>query len=115
MTDQDQPDLFRYNPELYRRMSEPFASTKEADEASRAFLSEVHALRIRYRIADVTVGISMPAMVDGKVQRLMGGLAIGNSMIQDAICMHLAIPAMKSCMQILMLPTPEKTAESEPK
>lgn len=48
------------DPANYRRMSEPFRSGEEANEALSAFFDEVQAARERHRIADVVVLCEVP-------------------------------------------------------
>lgn len=45
------------NPELYQRLTEPFADKAEADTAVNDFLEEVGRLRELYKLPDVQVGI----------------------------------------------------------
>lgn len=46
------------NPELYRQLSAPFESSDAANEAIRAFVTDLRELRERHRIRDVHVIIS---------------------------------------------------------
>jgi len=48
------------NPELYAELAKPFLSEAEGDAALKAFLVDVHAARVKNRIANVLV---MPAIV----------------------------------------------------
>ena len=53
------------NPKLYRELSAPFLSCEEANKSLEAFGSELEALRIKHRIADVVVVVSVNAKTDG--------------------------------------------------
>ena len=48
------------NPELYAELAKPFLSEAEGNAALKGFLVDVHAARVKHRIANVLV---MPAIV----------------------------------------------------
>jgi len=48
------------NPELYAELAKPFLSETEGNAALKGFLVDVHAARVKHRIANVLV---MPAIV----------------------------------------------------
>lgn len=45
-------------PALYRKLSEPFASSEAVNEAFVAFIEELRALREKHKLADVHVIVS---------------------------------------------------------
>jgi len=48
------------NPELYSELAKPFVSEAEGEAALKGFLVDIHAARVKHRIANVLV---MPAIV----------------------------------------------------
>lgn len=60
------------DPELYRRMCEPFDSKAECEEAATAFAGELRALREKHGLADVVCIIQTPVkQADGTVAHMM--------------------------------------------
>jgi hypothetical protein len=69
----------RNNPAHYRRMSEPFPSADEANEALAAFFADVRAARDRHRIADVVVLCEVSHTLDGEEVRGAADSFMGDS------------------------------------
>lgn len=60
-----------HDPDLYRRMSEPYASNEEAHAAMLAFLDDVSEARERHRISNViTVAVTNVNTDDGVKQNM---------------------------------------------
>lgn len=74
------------DPATYRKLSEPFATAEEANDALQKFWEGVYELRKQCRIADVymVVGFNVAAE-DGEEGRMMGILHAGDEMIREAM------------------------------
>lgn len=102
------------NPALYRQMCEPHASEDAANEQMRGFFAEVAASRIRYRIADVAVGVSVVVTMEGVPRRVMAGYDLGRAICSDAIKMHLVQPALAESVVSLMNAAVKNPISGEP-
>lgn len=45
----------KVDPDLYHQLCKPFESAEDAQKALDAFFEEVYALRVKYKLADVSV------------------------------------------------------------
>lgn len=73
------------DPELYRRMSEPYADLDAANDAFNGFFKELYDLREKHRIADVHIVASVPIMTaDGETASLVR-FHIGDSMKAESM------------------------------
>lgn len=52
------------NPKRYRELSEPFASSEEADAAIKAFMDDVEQSRVKHKVRDVYLVIGGSAMYE---------------------------------------------------
>jgi alkanesulfonate monooxygenase SsuD/methylene tetrahydromethanopterin reductase-like flavin-dependent oxidoreductase (luciferase family) len=69
-----------YDPALYRRMSEPFATTGDASEALSAFFEDVHAARAKHRIADVNIAASVNVVAEESDAPIIQRFHIGDQL-----------------------------------
>jgi hypothetical protein len=68
------------DPEKYRRLSEPFASTDEANENFAQFFEELGTLREKYRMADVYVIVKASAYTPDGMGEFMTNCSYGSSL-----------------------------------
>ncbi len=71
--------MTRNDPATYRRLSEPFPSVEEANEALAAFFRDVQAAREKHRIADVVVLVEISNVLDGEEVRGSASSFYGDS------------------------------------
>lgn len=65
------PYAGRVDPGMYERLNRPWPSREAADTAVVAFFEEVHALRIKHGIADVTVLAAVSVNDNGRTTGIM--------------------------------------------
>lgn len=66
------------NPARYRRMSEPFDSREQANQAITEFFADVEAAREKHRISDVVVLVEVGMVVGDVETRASAQLALGS-------------------------------------
>lgn len=94
------------DPELYRELSKPYATSAEAEAATHAFLEEVIALRAKHRVPEILVAAAAYVVEgpDGQASTLTNIVARGNSntsaLLAAAAYQAFAAPALQHARQI---------------
>ncbi len=66
------------DPALYRRLSEPYTSEEEANEAMDGFLKEMRTIREKWRIPEVHVAMGCNVTTDGEESVIMATSSHGD-------------------------------------
>jgi hypothetical protein len=74
------------NPELYRKMSEPFADADGADAALKAFSEDLKIIREKHRLADVHCVVRIDIAYGGTLGQAMWQCHIGSALCAQLMC-----------------------------
>lgn len=78
----------RNDPNLYRELSEPFASEDDAEDALKSFFNEVGRARKKCELPDVVIAVQFSIAMNGTETLHMGTCQFGNELMHEPLAAY---------------------------
>ena len=89
------------NPELYKKLSEPFESDEAANAALSGFYEDLSALREKHKLRDVIAIVELSSkQADGSVRAGQGSVCFGDQLLKPRMLTSALFKAQDDMIEV---------------